>query len=82
MREGVRKKDLTRYRMVTGAKMSGLTGEWERDGMVERMSSATGRRSWIFGNRLLFRPRPGEGPIGSDRHDPQFLGWDTGPGVD
>ena len=45
--EGLRMKELTRYLMVTGANVTGLTDELERDGMVERISSATDRRSWI-----------------------------------
>jgi DNA-binding MarR family transcriptional regulator len=45
--EGLRMKELTRYLMVTGANITGLTDELERDGMVERISSATDRRSWI-----------------------------------
>jgi DNA-binding MarR family transcriptional regulator len=45
--EGLRMKELTSYLMVTGANITGLTDELERDGMVERISSATDRRSWI-----------------------------------
>ena len=45
--EGLRMKELTRYLMVTGANITGLTDELERDGLVERISSATDRRSWI-----------------------------------
>ena len=45
--EGLRMKELTRYLMVTGANITGLTDELEQDGLVERISSATDRRSWI-----------------------------------
>lgn len=45
--EGLRMKELTSYLMVTGANITGLTDELERDGLVERISSATDRRSWI-----------------------------------
>ncbi|WP_342620607.1 MarR family transcriptional regulator [Rhodoferax sp. GW822-FHT02A01] len=45
--EGLRMKDLTRFLMVTGANVTGLTDELERDGLVERSSSPTDRRSWI-----------------------------------
>jgi DNA-binding MarR family transcriptional regulator len=47
MPEGLRMKDLTRFLMVTGANVTGLTDELERDGLVERSSSPTDRRSWI-----------------------------------
>ena len=47
MPEGLRMKDLTRYLMVTGANVTGLTDELEREGLVERSSSPTDRRSWI-----------------------------------
>jgi DNA-binding MarR family transcriptional regulator len=45
--EGLRMKELTRYLMVTGANVTGLTDELEQGGLVERISSATDRRSWI-----------------------------------
>jgi DNA-binding MarR family transcriptional regulator len=45
--EGLRMKDLTRFLMVTGANVTGLTDELESDGLVERSSSPTDRRSWI-----------------------------------
>lgn len=45
--EGLRMKELTRFLMVTGANVTGLTDELERDGLVERSSSPTDRRSWI-----------------------------------
>ena len=47
MPEGLRMKDLTRFLMVTGANVTGLTDELERDGLVDRSSSPTDRRSWI-----------------------------------
>ena len=45
--DGLRMKDLTRFLMVTGANVTGLTDELEGDGLVERSSSPTDRRSWI-----------------------------------
>lgn len=47
MPDGLRMKDLTRFLMVTGANVTGLTDELEGDGLVERSSSPTDRRSWI-----------------------------------
>lgn len=45
--EGLRMKELTGYLMVTGANITGLTDELEREGLVQRSSSPTDRRSWI-----------------------------------
>ncbi|MDT8992412.1 MarR family transcriptional regulator [Curvibacter sp. APW13] len=45
--EGLRMKDLSSYLMVTGANVTGLTDELARDGLVERIASATDRRSFI-----------------------------------
>lgn len=44
---GLRMKELSSYLMVTGANVTGLTDELEREGMVARSSSPTDRRSWI-----------------------------------
>ena len=40
-------KELSRCLMVTGGNVTGLTDELERDGLVQRESSPTDRRSWI-----------------------------------
>jgi DNA-binding MarR family transcriptional regulator len=45
--DGLRMKDLSSYLMVTGANVTGLTDELARDGLVERVPSATDRRSFI-----------------------------------
>jgi DNA-binding MarR family transcriptional regulator len=45
--EGLRMKDLSSHLMVTGANVTGITDELERDGLVTRSSSLTDRRSWI-----------------------------------
>jgi DNA-binding MarR family transcriptional regulator len=45
--EGLRMKDLSSHLMVTGANVTGVTDELERDGLVQRLSSPTDRRSWI-----------------------------------
>lgn len=45
--DGLRMKDLSSHLMVTGANVTGLTDEMERDGLVARASSPTDRRSWI-----------------------------------
>jgi DNA-binding MarR family transcriptional regulator len=45
--EGLRMKELSSHLMVTGANVTGLTDELERDGWVARASSPTDRRSWI-----------------------------------
>ena len=45
--EGLRMKDLSSHLMVTGANVTGITDELERDGLVIRSSSPTDRRSWI-----------------------------------
>ena len=46
-REGLRMRELSRFLMVTGGNVTGLTDELERDGLVVRESSPTDRRSWI-----------------------------------
>ena len=40
-------KDLSSHLMVTGANVTGITDELERDGLVARSSSPTDRRSLI-----------------------------------
>jgi DNA-binding MarR family transcriptional regulator len=42
-----RLKELSSHLMVTGANVTGITDELERDGLVARFSSPTDRRSWI-----------------------------------
>jgi DNA-binding MarR family transcriptional regulator len=44
---GLKMRDLSRYLMVTGGNVTGLTDELERDGLVARESSETDRRAWI-----------------------------------
>lgn len=46
--EGLRMKDLSSYLMVTGANVTAITDELERDGFVTRSNSPTDRRSWIL----------------------------------
>ena len=40
-------RDLSRYLMVTGGNVTGLTDDLERDGMVVRENSPGDRRAWI-----------------------------------
>ena len=47
--QGLKMKDLSRRLMVTGGNVTGLTDELEREGLVQRESSPTDRRSWIVG---------------------------------
>ena len=46
-RDGLKMGDLSRYLMVTGGNVTGLTDDLERDGMVAREGSPTDRRAWI-----------------------------------
>lgn len=46
--EGLRMKDLSSHLMVSGANVTAITDELERDGLVVRSSSPTDRRSWIL----------------------------------
>ena len=46
-REGLKMRVLSRYLMVTGGNVTGLTDELERDGIVVRESSPDDRRAWI-----------------------------------
>ena len=44
--EGLRMNMLSRYLMVTGGNVTGLTDELEKDGLVQRESDASDRRSF------------------------------------
>ena len=44
---GLKMRDLSRYLMVTGGNVTGLTDELEREGLVQRENSDTDRRAWI-----------------------------------
>ena len=46
-REGLKMRVLSRYLMVTGGNVTGLTDELEREGMVARAPSPDDRRAWI-----------------------------------
>ncbi|WP_077000713.1 MarR family winged helix-turn-helix transcriptional regulator [Variovorax sp. KK3] len=46
-REGLKMRVLSRYLMVTGGNVTGLTDELEREGMVQRSASPEDRRAWI-----------------------------------
>jgi len=46
-RDGLKMRALSRYLMVTGGNVTGLTDELERDGMVVREASPDDRRAWI-----------------------------------
>ena len=46
-REGLKMRVLSRYLMVTGGNVTGLTDELEREGMVQRSPSPEDRRAWI-----------------------------------
>ena len=46
-REGLKMRVLSRYLMVTGGNVTGLTDELEREGLVSRESSPDDRRAWI-----------------------------------
>jgi DNA-binding MarR family transcriptional regulator len=46
-REGLKMRVLSRYLMVTGGNVTGLTDELEREGMVQRAPSPEDRRAWI-----------------------------------
>jgi DNA-binding MarR family transcriptional regulator len=45
--DGLKMRALSRYLMVTGGNVTGLTDELERDGMVAREASPDDRRAWI-----------------------------------
>ena len=46
-RDGLKMRALSRYLMVTGGNVTGLTDELERDGIVVREASPGDRRAWI-----------------------------------
>jgi DNA-binding MarR family transcriptional regulator len=46
-RDGLKMRELSRYLMVTGGNVTGLTDDLERDGLVVREGSPTDRRAWI-----------------------------------
>ena len=46
-REGLKMRVLSRYLMVTGGNVTGLTDELEREGLVMRSPSREERRAWI-----------------------------------
>jgi len=46
--EGLRMKELSSHLMVTGANVTAITDELEREGLVTRSNSTTDRRSWII----------------------------------
>jgi DNA-binding MarR family transcriptional regulator len=47
-RDGLKMRTLSRYLMVTGGNVTGLTDELERDGLVLREGSPDDRRAWIL----------------------------------
>lgn len=46
-RAGMKMSELSKFLMVTGGNVTGLTDELERDGFVVRESSPSDRRAWI-----------------------------------
>jgi DNA-binding MarR family transcriptional regulator len=47
-KDGLKMRALSRYLMVTGGNVTGLTDELERDGLVVRAGSPDDRRAWIL----------------------------------
>jgi DNA-binding MarR family transcriptional regulator len=47
-KDGLKMRDLSRYLMVTGGNVTGLTDDLERDGLVAREASPADRRAWIL----------------------------------
>ena len=47
-KEGLQMRALSRYLMVTGGNVTGLTDELERDGLVAREPNPDDRRAWIL----------------------------------
>ena len=45
--DGLKMRDLSRYLMVTGGNVTGLTDDLEKDGTVVREASPGDRRAWI-----------------------------------
>lgn len=46
--QGLKMGELSRYLMVTGGNVTGLTDELSREGLVSRESSPTDRRAWLL----------------------------------
>ncbi len=46
-KDGMKMRALSKYLMVTGGNVTGLTDELAREGLVARESSPTDRRAWI-----------------------------------
>jgi DNA-binding MarR family transcriptional regulator len=46
--DGLKMRALSRYLMVTGGNVTGLTDELAADGLVERVGSPDDRRAWIL----------------------------------
>jgi DNA-binding MarR family transcriptional regulator len=46
-KDGLKMRELSRYLMVTGGNVTGLTDDLERDGLVAREASPSDRRAWI-----------------------------------
>jgi DNA-binding MarR family transcriptional regulator len=46
--DGLKMRELSRYLMVTGGNVTGLTDDLERDGLVAREASPSDRRAWIL----------------------------------
>jgi DNA-binding MarR family transcriptional regulator len=46
-KDGMKMRDLSRYLMVTGGNVTGLTDDLAKEGMVVRESSPQDRRAWI-----------------------------------
>jgi len=46
-KDGLKMRVLSRYLMVTGGNVTGLTDELEREGVVSRTASPDDRRAWI-----------------------------------
>jgi len=46
-KDGMKMRDLSRYLMVTGGNVTGLTDDLAHDGIVVRESSPSDRRAWI-----------------------------------
>jgi DNA-binding MarR family transcriptional regulator len=45
--EGLKMSELSRYLMVTGGNVTGVTDELEREGLVSRINNPADRRAWI-----------------------------------
>lgn len=56
-KDGLKMRELSRYLMVTGGNVTGLTDDLERDGLVAREASPSDRRAWIL--RLTPKGRRG-----------------------